>query len=50
MYKRLKNKDSDLAKKFIAQEENEGAECNVLYQYIRDHAKNHSKTIELIKI
>ncbi|XP_029345222.1 uncharacterized protein LOC115034057 [Acyrthosiphon pisum] len=48
-YKRLKNKDSDLAKKFIAQEENEGAECNVPYQYIRDHAKNHSKTIELIK-
>eukprot|EP00102_Acyrthosiphon_pisum_P018971 XP_016656181.1 PREDICTED: uncharacterized protein LOC103307823 [Acyrthosiphon pisum] len=48
-YKRLKKKDSDLAKKFIAQEENKGAECNVPYQYIRDYAKNHSKTIELIK-
>jgi len=48
-YKCLKNKNSDLAKKFIAQEENKGVECNVPYRDIREHAKNHSKTKELIK-
>ncbi|CAI6347975.1 unnamed protein product [Macrosiphum euphorbiae] len=48
-YKCLKTKNSDLANKFIAQEENKGAECNIPYRDIREHAKNHSKTKELIK-
>ncbi|XP_076681831.1 uncharacterized protein LOC143375973 [Andrena cerasifolii] len=48
-YKKLKRKNPDLAKKFIAQEEKEGAERNVPYQNIREYAKNHPKTKELIK-
>ncbi|KAJ8675510.1 hypothetical protein QAD02_011296 [Eretmocerus hayati] len=48
-YHQLKRKNPDLAKKFIAQEEDERSGRDIPYQDIREYAKNHDKTTELIK-